>query len=70
VGARKVPDAKALGRQARAQGPEVIKQIQRMVELSVENKVDRELGGFRTPLAEIVAPGALFHPRGSINSVG
>src|SRR6266851_1487621 len=40
VGAGKVPDAKALGRQARALGPEVIKQIhQRMVELAVENKV-------------------------------
>jgi len=40
VGAGKVPDAKALGRQARALGPEVIQQIhQRMVELAVENKV-------------------------------
>jgi IS5 family transposase len=42
VGAGKVPDAKALGRQARALGPEVIKQIhQRMVELAVENQVVR-----------------------------
>jgi transposase, IS5 family len=40
VGGGKVPDAKALGRQARALGPDVIKQIhQRMVELAVENKV-------------------------------
>jgi IS5 family transposase len=40
VGAGKVPDAKTLGRQARALGPEVIKQIhQRVVELAVENKV-------------------------------
>lgn len=40
VGAGKVPDAKALGRQARALGPEVIKQIQqRLVELAVENKI-------------------------------
>jgi len=40
VGGDKVPDAKALGRQARALGPDVIKQIhQRMVELAVENKV-------------------------------
>jgi IS5 family transposase len=40
VGGGKVPDAKTLGRQARALGPDVIKQIhQRMVELAVENKV-------------------------------
>jgi IS5 family transposase len=40
VGAGKVPDAKTLGRQAQALGPEVVKQIhQRMVELAVENKV-------------------------------
>jgi transposase, IS5 family len=40
VGGGKVPDAKSLGRQARALGPEVIKQIhQRMVELAVEKKV-------------------------------
>jgi IS5 family transposase len=40
VGGGKVPDSKALGRQARALGPDVIKQIhQRMVELAVENKV-------------------------------
>ena len=40
VGAGKVPDAKTLGRQARALGPEVIKQIhQRVVELAVENHV-------------------------------
>jgi IS5 family transposase len=40
VYAGKVPDAKTLGRQARALGPEVIEQIQqRMVELAVENKV-------------------------------
>jgi IS5 family transposase len=38
VGAAKVPDAKTLGRQARALGPEVVKQIhERMV--AVENKV-------------------------------
>ena len=40
VGAAKVPDAKTLGRQARALGPEVIKQVhERMVALAVENKV-------------------------------
>jgi IS5 family transposase len=40
VGSGKVPDAKSLGRQARALGPEVIQQIhRRMVELAVENKV-------------------------------
>ena len=40
VGAAKVPDAKTLGRQARALGPEVIAKIhQRMVELALENKV-------------------------------
>ena len=38
--AGKVPDAKTLGRQARALGPEVIKQIHlRVVALAVENKV-------------------------------
>ena len=42
VAAGKVPDAKTLGRQARALGPEVIKQIhQRVVALAVENKVVR-----------------------------
>jgi IS5 family transposase len=40
VGGGKVPDAKTLGRQARALGPDVIKQIhQRMVELAVGNNV-------------------------------
>jgi IS5 family transposase len=40
VAAGKVPDAKTLGRQARALGPEVIQQIhRRVVELAVENKV-------------------------------
>jgi transposase, IS5 family len=40
VGGGKVPDAKTLGRQARALGPDVIKQIhQRIVEMAVENKV-------------------------------
>ena len=40
VAAGKVPDAKTLGRQARALGPEVIQQIhQRVVEMAVENKV-------------------------------
>lgn len=40
VDAGTVPDAKTLGRQALALGPEVIKQIhQRVVELAVENKV-------------------------------
>jgi IS5 family transposase len=40
VAAGKVPDAKTLGRQALALGPEVIQQIhQRVVELAVENKV-------------------------------
>ena len=40
IGSGKVPDAKTLGRQALALGPEVVKQIhQRMVELAVENKV-------------------------------
>jgi IS5 family transposase len=42
VYAGKVPDAKSLGRQALALGPDVIQQIhQRMVELAVENKVVR-----------------------------
>ena len=40
VGGAKVPDAKTLGRQARAPGPEVIKQVhERMVALALENKV-------------------------------
>jgi IS5 family transposase len=40
VYAGKVPDSKALGRQALALGPEVIEQIhQRVVEMAVENKV-------------------------------
>jgi IS5 family transposase len=40
VYAGKVPDSKALGRQALALGPEVIEQIhQRVVELAVENNV-------------------------------
>jgi IS5 family transposase len=40
VGAAKVPDAKTLGRQARALGPEVIKQIhERMVALALEKKI-------------------------------
>ena len=40
VGAAKVPDAKTLGRQARALGPDVVKQIhERMVALAVENKM-------------------------------
>jgi transposase, IS5 family len=40
VGAAKVPDAKTLGRQARALGPDVVKQIhERMVALALENKV-------------------------------
>jgi IS5 family transposase len=40
VRAGKVPDAKTLGRQALALGPEIIQQLhQRMVELAVENKV-------------------------------
>ena len=40
VGGGKVPDANTLGRQARALGPVVVKQIhRRMVELAVENKV-------------------------------
>src|ERR1035438_9129871 len=40
VSAGKVPDAKTLGRQALALGPEVIEQIhRRVVELAVENKV-------------------------------
>lgn len=40
VRAGRVPDAKSLGRQALALGPEVIQQIhQRIVELAVENKV-------------------------------
>jgi len=40
VGAAKVPDAKTLGRQARALGPEIVKQIhERLVALAVENKV-------------------------------
>ena len=40
MAAGKVPDAKTLGRQARALGPEVIRQIhERVVALAVENKV-------------------------------
>jgi transposase, IS5 family len=40
VGAAKVPDAKSLGRQALALGPEVIEQIHhRMVQLALENRV-------------------------------
>jgi IS5 family transposase len=40
VGSGKVPDAKTLGRQAQALGPEVVEQIhRRMVELAVEHKV-------------------------------
>jgi IS5 family transposase len=40
VRAGKVPDAKTLGRQALALGPEIIQQLhQRVVELAVENKV-------------------------------
>jgi transposase, IS5 family len=40
VGAAKVPDAKSLGKQARALGPEVIEQIhRRIVELALEYKV-------------------------------
>jgi IS5 family transposase len=40
VYAGKVPDSKALGRQALALGPEVIEQIhQRVVEMAVENKI-------------------------------
>jgi IS5 family transposase len=40
VCAGKVPDAKSLGRQALALGPEVIQQLhRRVVELAVENKV-------------------------------
>ena len=40
VGAAKVPDAKTLGRQACALGPEVVKQIhERMVALALENKI-------------------------------
>jgi IS5 family transposase len=42
IGSGKVPDAKTLGRQALALGPEVVEQIhQRMVELAVENQVVR-----------------------------
>jgi IS5 family transposase len=40
IGAAKVPDAKTLGRQARALGPEVIEKIhERVVALAVENRV-------------------------------
>jgi IS5 family transposase len=40
IGAGKVPDAKTIGRQALALGPEVIKEIhQRVVELAVEKKI-------------------------------
>jgi len=40
VGSGKVPDAKTLGKQALALGPEVVRQIhQRMVELAIEKKV-------------------------------
>src|SRR5260370_14173101 len=51
VGSGKVPDAKTLGRQAQALGPEVVGQIQqRMVELAVENKAveERNMGGETT----------------------
>jgi len=42
IGSGKVPDAKTLGRQAQALGPEVVDQIhRRMVELAVEHKVVR-----------------------------
>jgi transposase, IS5 family len=40
IGSGKVPDAKALGRQAQALDPKVVEQIhRRVVELAVENKV-------------------------------
>lgn len=40
IGSGKVPDAKTLGRQSQALGPEVVEQIhERMVQLAVENKV-------------------------------
>ena len=40
VGAGKVPDAKALGRQAQALGPQVIQKIHaRMVDIARENKI-------------------------------
>jgi len=40
VGGAKVPDARTLGRQARAPGPDVVKQIhERIVALALENKV-------------------------------
>ena len=40
VGSGKVPDAKTLGRQAQALGPEVVEQIhRRVVELALEHKV-------------------------------
>ena len=40
IGAAKVPDAKTLGRQACALGPEAVKQIhERMVALALENKI-------------------------------
>jgi len=40
IGSGKVPDAKTLGRQAQALGPEVVQQIhQRLVQLAVENEV-------------------------------
>jgi transposase, IS5 family len=42
IGSGKVPDAKTLGRQAQALGPEVVEQMhRRVVELAVENKVVR-----------------------------
>ena len=42
IGSGKVPDAKTLGRQAQALGPQVVEQMhQRVVELAVENKVVR-----------------------------
>jgi len=42
IGSGKVPDAKTLGRQAQALGPQVVRQMhRRVVELAVENKVVR-----------------------------
>lgn len=42
IGSGKVPDAKTLGRQAQALGPQVVEQMhRRVVELAVENKVVR-----------------------------
>lgn len=63
VGAAKVPDAKSLGRQARALGPEVVKEIhERMVALAVENK---GMQGRRMRVDTTVVETNIHYPTGS-----